>query len=193
MRDAARFASCIASTRNSARSPCFGWITDETYIEPEQAQARFRARRGAGTGRGYALLFCVNYRRTEETHLGRSTRAAVPRLNAGKRLRWTGWRLGLHPVPDSDDASEQDDTHDSGPGHERAIAISEADLFQEAGLEGFDLGARAAQAGHLDQGGFAEPDDRSDGQVMELDSLHRDVLARIPRRHLVTEGCEKVE
>lgn len=110
------------------------------------------------------------------------------RLHAGERPRRTRWWLGLYVVADSDDATEHDNTHDPGPAHQYARPISVADPLQQAGLERFDLSTGVTKTGDRNESGLAKPKHRSDGQVVDVDTTRRDVLAQLARGHLVPGG-----
>jgi hypothetical protein len=113
--------------------------------------------------------------------------------DALERPRGTGRGLCLDVIAEADHSSEYDDPHDSRPSYPDTFSIAVADLLQETGLEGIDLGARVPHTGHRDKCGVAEPKHRSDGEVVKLESPRRDVLAEVARGHVKALGGQHVE
>ena len=96
--------------------------------------------------------------------------------------------MNFYVIANSDAASEHDNAHYSGPAYQDARPISVAELLQQAGLKRLDLSTWVTDSGHGDKSGLSEPNHRSDGQVVDFDTLRSDVLAQLAWGHPVPGG-----
>src|SRR5215468_4404509 len=103
-------------------------------------------------------------------------RAVSHRLEGAVRR---GWQLHLDRVAGPHRPAGQHDRHDAGLAHEPAARVAlEGGLHQARG-DPVELGARIAEAGHLDQRALAQAEARARRQGQEIDAASRDVLAHL--------------